>query len=52
MAEWRACVDVALAVHAPEDLAEACKTTVPWHSAKTGAAGGGVVAECLKAATR
>ncbi len=52
MAEWRACVDVALAVHAPEDVADACKTTVAWHSAKTGALGGEIVAACLKAATK
>lgn len=47
MAEWRACVDIALSVRAPEAAALACKTNVPWHSASNGAAAGRIVAACL-----
>lgn len=48
LAEWRVCVDVALAVHAGRDSAESCKTTVPWHAAQTGQQAGEIVAACLR----
>jgi hypothetical protein len=48
MAEWRACVDHALAVHASADAARRCKVSASWHVARTGAEAGQVVAECLR----
>jgi hypothetical protein len=48
MAEWRLCVDQALAVHATPDKARQCKTSVNWHVAKTGAQAGAILAACLK----
>jgi hypothetical protein len=48
MAEWRACVDTALAVHADPARAAQCKTTVIWHAAKTGAEAGQVLRTCLQ----
>ena len=48
MVEWRLCVDTGLAVHATPARAAACKTSVNWHVAKTGAQAGGIVAACLK----
>jgi hypothetical protein len=47
MADWRECVDTALAVHAPAGDAARCKTAVPWHTSKTGAESGRVVSDCL-----
>ena len=48
MVEWRICVDAGLAVHATPARAAACKTSVNWHVAKTGAQAGAIVAACLK----
>jgi hypothetical protein len=48
MVEWRLCVDAGLAVHAAPARAAACKTSVNWHVAKTGAEAGKIVAACLK----
>ncbi len=47
MAEWRQCVDRALAVHASEAMAKRCKLSANWHVAKTGSEAGEVVAHCL-----
>jgi hypothetical protein len=47
MAEWRACVDIAMATHPSDDDLQACKTSVPWHAAKTGAEAGRIVSACL-----
>jgi hypothetical protein len=47
MAEWRQCVDLSLAVHAPPEKASACKLSVNWHVAKTGAEAGAIMARCL-----
>ena len=51
MVEWRTCVDAGLAVHATPARAAACKTSVNWHVAKTGAQAGAIVAGCLKQGT-
>ena len=48
MVEWRMCVDTGLAVHATPAREAACKTSVNWHVAKTGAQAGAIVAACLK----
>ena len=48
MAEWRSCVDQALAVHASEDAAERCKLSASWHMARTGEQAGQVIAACLR----
>ena len=48
MAEWRRCVDIGLAVHATAEKALACKTSVAWHTAKTGDEAGHLVAACLQ----
>jgi hypothetical protein len=48
MADWRSCVDQALAVHAAPEKAAACKLSVNWHTAKTGAQAGQIVAACLR----
>ena len=48
MAEWRQCVDQALAVHASEDAARRCKVSANWHVAKTGSEAGQVLAKCLR----
>ncbi len=48
MAEWRQCVDQALAVHASEDAAKRCKLSANWHVAKTGSEAGSVLAQCLR----
>ena len=47
MADWRQCVDQALAVHASRDKAAQCKVSVPWHVAKTGAEAGKLLRDCL-----
>jgi len=47
MADWRQCVDQGLAVHADPDKTAQCKLQVAWHSAKTGAEAGRIVAACL-----
>ncbi len=47
MADWRECVDTALALHAPSSEAARCKTAVPWHTSKSGAEAGRVVSDCL-----
>ena len=48
IAEWRQCVDQALAVHASEDAAKRCKLSANWHVAKTGSQAGSVLAQCLR----
>lgn len=48
MAEWRMCVDEALAVRPSVEAVERCKIAVNYHVAKTGAEAGRVVAGCLK----
>ena len=48
MVEWRLCVDTGLAVHATPARDAACKISVNWHAAKTGAQAGAIVAACLK----
>lgn len=48
MADWRECVDAALAVHAAADQAARCKTSVPWHNAKSGADAGAIMSACLR----
>jgi hypothetical protein len=48
MADWRACVDQGLAVHAPPAKASACKLSVNWHVARTGAEAGRLVTACLR----
>jgi hypothetical protein len=49
MAEWRSCVDQALAVHATEAVAKQCKLSATWHVAKTGAEAGQMLTACLRA---
>jgi hypothetical protein len=51
MADWRVCVDTALAAHADPDRARQCKTAVPWHVAKTGAEAGKILRACLQKAS-
>jgi hypothetical protein len=48
MAEWRACVDQTLAVHATPGVAARCKTSVTWHVAKTGAEAAQPIVQCLR----
>jgi len=48
MAEWRSCVDQALAVHASAEAAARCKTSVTWHIAKTGAEAAQPIVQCLR----
>ena len=48
MAEWRSCVDTALAAHADPARDLQCKTTVAWHVAKTGAEAGQLLRSCLQ----
>jgi hypothetical protein len=48
MAEWRACVDQTLAVHATPGVAARCKTSVTWHVAKTGAEAAAPIVQCLR----
>ncbi len=49
MVEWRGCVDAGLALHAGGGAVAACKLSVPWHVAATGAAAGQIVTKCLAA---
>jgi hypothetical protein len=48
MTEWRQCVDIGLAVHAPIKAAQKCRVSVSWHTAKSGAEAGRIVAGCLR----
>jgi hypothetical protein len=48
LAEWRECVDQALAVHASGSTAKRCKLAATWHVAKSGAQAGALVAACLR----
>ena len=48
MADWRECVDTALAAHADPGRAAHCKTSVAWHVAKTGAEAGTILRTCLQ----
>ncbi len=48
MAEWRVCVDEALAAHATPEAAARCKTSVTWHVAKTGAEAAQTIRQCLR----
>ncbi len=48
MAEWRECVDQALALHPTEQAARQCKVSAAWHVAKTGAEAARVVTQCLR----
>ena len=48
MAEWRQCVDQALAVHASDEAAKRCKLSASWHVARTGNEAGQVIAQCLR----
>jgi hypothetical protein len=47
IAEWRACVDVALSAHADRAAANRCKTSVDWHVTTSGSDAGHAVAACL-----
>ena len=47
-AEWRQCVDMGLAVHAPASAAKRCKMSATWHVAETGAQAGQIIATCLR----
>jgi hypothetical protein len=47
MADWRECVDDALAAHADRAAANRCKTNVPWHITTSGADAGHTLASCL-----
>ena len=47
MADWRQCVDQALAVHASKDAAQRCETSVTWHVTKSGLEAGRILAGCL-----
>ncbi len=49
MADWRECVDQALATHAGRPAANRCKTTVAWHVTTSGADAGRELAACLAA---
>jgi hypothetical protein len=49
MADWRECVDLALATHAGRGTAERCKTSVAWHTTTSGADAGHLLAACLNA---
>jgi hypothetical protein len=48
MTDWRECVDVGLSAHAAPARATQCKTTVAWHTAKTGAQAGTMLKACLQ----
>ena len=48
MTDWRECVDVGLSAHAAPARAAQCKTTVAWHTAKTGAQAGTMLKACLQ----
>jgi hypothetical protein len=48
MADWRECVDLGLAAHASRERAAACKLSVTWHVARTGAEAGRTVSDCLR----
>jgi hypothetical protein len=48
MTAWRQCVDLSLAAHPTNADAKRCKLSVTWHSAKTGAEAGALVAQCLR----
>jgi len=48
MTDWRQCVDIGLAVHAPIKAAQKCRVSVSWHTAKSGAEAGRIVSNCLK----
>jgi hypothetical protein len=47
MADWRECVDQALATHAGRPAANRCKTSVAWHVTSSGADAGRELAGCL-----
>jgi hypothetical protein len=47
MADWRECVDQALATHAGRPAANRCKTSVAWHVTSSGADAGRELAACL-----
>jgi len=47
MADWRECVDQALATHAARPAANRCKTSVAWHVTSSGADAGRELAACL-----
>jgi hypothetical protein len=47
MADWRECVDRALATHAGRPAANRCKTSVAWHVTSSGADAGRELAACL-----
>ncbi len=47
MTDWRECVDLSLAAHAPPARAAACKLSLSWHVATTGRDAGQRVAACL-----
>ena len=49
MADWRECVDEALAAHADSGAANRCKTTVSWHVTSSGADAGHILTACLAA---
>ncbi len=48
MADWRHCVDLGLAAHAPEDRAKQCKLSANWHTAKNGDEAGRAIVACLE----
>ncbi len=48
MAEWRECVDQALAAHPTEAAARQCKVSASWHVARTGVEAARVVTQCLR----
>ncbi len=48
MADWRECVDQGLKAHAAPDRAAACKLSLPWHLARTGAEAGQRLNACLR----
>ncbi len=49
IAEWRACVDVALSAHADRAAADRCKTSVDWHVTTSGSDAGRALKACLQA---
>jgi hypothetical protein len=49
MADWRECVDLALATHPDRSAADRCKTSVAWHTTTSGADAGRMLAACLGA---
>jgi hypothetical protein len=48
MADWRECVDQALAAHADRAAADRCKTSVTWHVTNSGAEAGRTLRACLR----